>query len=125
MKLALDKLLEVWTEQEITATCYSTAIQFPAECTAEGSHFDIRVKTAMDGAGSVVFSIQDSDDDSTYVSRVSSASLAKANLPATTGGKPVLSLWIPSGLGKYVRLACTVTGTVSAGKVTANLVAED
>lgn len=125
MKLFLDKLLEVSTDQEILETVYSEAIQFADACTADGSHFDVRVKTAFTGTGTLIFSIQDSPDGTTYTSRVSSPSYNAAALPLSGAGAPLLSLAIPKGLKKYIRVAYTVSGTFTAGKVTTNLVVEE
>lgn len=123
MNFCLDKKLEVSTDQAITATAYSDSIEFGGAGEADGCAFDIRVKTAFatSNAGTLAIGIQDSPDGTTFTTRVTTPAFAAAALSASVGGNPLVSIGVPKGHAKYLRLVYTVVNAFTAGKVTANL----
>lgn len=127
MNLGADNALKVFDQKAITtATVYSDAIKFEdvgGANDAGGMSFDIRVDedfTTSD-VGALVFGIQDSADGTTYATVVSSKSFAVAALKASSGGKPTLSMALPKGLRKWVRLAAVLTNNMTAGSISAYL----
>jgi hypothetical protein len=128
MNVGPDAKLKVWDAKAITATAYSDSIVFADDANnAARMQFDIRVNEAFvtSNAGTVIFSIQDSPDGTTWTDRVVSPSFAPAGLPKSSGGEAPIHLAIPRGLKKNLRIAATVTNAFTAGKVTAILSTEN
>lgn len=74
---------------------------------------------ASGGASTTTFSLQDSADNSTFATVLSSADIAKASL---TAGTEVLRVRLPRGLRRYIQVYYTVsTNNWTSGAVSAFL----
>lgn len=120
--LYLDKMLELSSNQAITATKESeNAIDFGVEkCSAAGKYIDIRIKEDFQGGTSLQFVLQDSADGAGYEDKLTSPAFQTSQLKAT-GTDVFYSLVIPKGLRRYIRINYVVSGTFTKGKVNAIL----
>jgi hypothetical protein len=109
-------------EQAITASAASTnSIDFDGTGVGEGETVNLfaRVTTTFATLTSLVINVQDSADDSTFATVLSTPAIAAASLVA--GYKFNLNA-LPNKLRRYVRLSYTVAGSdATAGKITAGL----
>ena len=81
-------------------------------------YFIAKVGTAFVGCTSVEISFQTSSDNSTWTTLFDSGAIALADLTANTY---VVRTKIPIGLKRYTRVYYTVSGTATAGTVSAYL----
>lgn len=122
----IDKLLQVSDAQTVTTTAASTdVIDFGQANPNPGMTDLLKMVITVDegaeasGAATVVFSVQDSADNSSFADVVSTAAIGKANLAA--GQQVVLPM--PTKLRRYCRVNYTVaTGPLTAGKFSAQVV---
>jgi hypothetical protein len=68
------------------------------------------------GLTSLQIKLQTSEDDSAWEDVIMTPAIPAAKL---TAGKEILCIRTPKGLGRYARLNYTVSGSGSAGKITA------
>lgn len=124
--MIIDKALQVSNEQTVTATAASTdVIDFGQANPTTGlnpmMHMVIGVDQAATAAGAatVVFSVQDSADNSTFADVAATAAIGKAAL--TLGQQIVIPM--PTAHRRYVRVNYTVgTGPLTAGQFSAQVV---
>jgi hypothetical protein len=124
--MIIDKFLQVSNEQAVTATAASTdVIDFGQTNPNTGisDHLDLSITVdeaaAAAGAATVVFSIQDSADNSSFADVASTVAIGKAALPL--GAQIVIPM--PKLHRRYVRVNYTVaTGPLTAGKFSAQFV---
>lgn len=122
----IDKLLQVSSEQAVTASAASTdVIDFgqpnPDIGMTNIANMVITVDEAATAAGAatVTFSIQDSADNSSFADVAVTAAIGKATLVA--GYQHVIPM--PTKLRRYCRVYYTVaTGPLTAGKFSAQIV---
>lgn len=123
----IDKFLQVSDSQAVTASAASTdVIDFGQANPNTGMDDRTKMVITVDeaaaaaGAATVVFSVQDSADNSTFADVVASGAIGKADLGA---GKQIV-LAMPTKLRRYCRVYYTVaTGPLTAGKFSAQVVA--
>lgn len=119
----LDALLRLSDKQAITTTAASTNVVDTRDNDIGAGrplYLVLHVVEAFAGGTSLAVALQDSANNSTFADVVASPAIALANL--TLGKKVVLGL--PPGLRRYLRANYTVSGTFSAGKVTAHITDE-
>lgn len=124
--MIIDKLLQVSSEQAVTASAASTdVIDFgqanPNVGMDDHSSMVVTVdeSAAATGAATVTFSVQDSADNSTFADVAVTAAIGKATLVA--GYQHVIPM--PTKLRRYCRVYYTVaTGPLTAGKFSAEIV---
>ncbi|UPY96259.1 MULTISPECIES: Bbp16 family capsid cement protein [Pectobacterium] len=127
--MILDKLLMFSEAQAITASTVSTDIidLGPIDGNrrdigvGEPLEFFVNVNTTATAAGAATVNIQlqTSADNSTWVTLSDSGALA---LSALTVGKRVVSLKVPQGVLRYLRVSYAVaTGPLTAGAFTAGI----
>ena len=124
--MIIDKLLQVSDAQAVTASAASTdVIDFGQTNPNSGLNDNVTLAITVDeaatasGSATVVFSIQDSADNSTFTDVYATAAIGKAALVA---GYQVL-MPIPYKLRRYFRVYYTVaTGPLTAGKFSAHIV---
>jgi len=124
--MIIDKFLQVSNEQAVTATAASTdVIDFGQTNpnTGMSDHLDLSITVdeaaTAAGAATVVFSIQDSADNSSFADVASTVAIGKAALPL--GAQIVIPM--PKLHRRYVRVNYTVaTGPLTAGKFSAQFV---
>ena len=122
----IDKLLQVSTNQAVTASAASSdVIDFgqanPNVGLNDRSSMVITVSesAAAAGAATVTFSVQDSADNATFADVAVTAAIGKASLAA--GQQVVIPM--PTKLRRYCRVFYTVgTGPLTAGKFSAQVV---
>lgn len=122
----IDKLLQVSSEQAVTASAASTdVIDFgqanPDVGMDDRSQMVITVDEAATAAGAatVAISVQDSADNSTFADVAVTVAIPKATLVA--GYQHVIPM--PTKLRRYCRVYYTVaTGPLTAGKFSAQIV---
>jgi hypothetical protein len=122
----IDKLLQVSSEQVVTASAASTdVIDFGQVNPNSGLNQNTTVAITVDeaaaaaGAATVAFSVQDSADNSTFADVAVTAPIGKAALPL---GAQVL-IPMPAQHRRYVRVYYTVaTGPLTTGKFSAQVV---
>lgn len=122
----IDKLLQVSSEQAVTASAASTdVIDFgqanPDVGMNDRSQMVITVDEAATAAGAatVAISVQDSADNSTFADVAVTVAIPKATLVA--GYQHVIPM--PTKLRRYCRVYYTVaTGPLTAGKFSAQIV---
>jgi hypothetical protein len=116
--MILDANLLFSDAQKITSTATSEVVDLKAPGDAVGQELLIRavVGEAFAGLTSLQIKIQTSADDSTWEDVLLTPAIAAAKL---TKGKEILAVRVPKGLKRYVRLNYTVSGTASAGTLTA------
>lgn len=123
----IDKALQMSNEQAVTVTAASTdAIDFGQPNPNTGLNQNVTLSVTVDeaatavGAATVVFSLQDSADNSTFADVAATAAIGKA---AITAGAQFL-MPMPMKHRRYVRAYYTVaTGPLTAGKFSAQIVA--
>jgi hypothetical protein len=124
--MIIDKFLQVSNEQAVTATAASTdVIDFGQVNPNSGMSDHLTVAITVDeavtasGSATVVFSVQDSADNSTFVDLAATPAIGKAVLVA---GYQLL-VPMPFSHRRYVRVNYTVaTGPLTAGKFSAQIV---
>lgn len=124
--MIIDKLLQVSDAQAVTATAASTDVIDAGHAGRDigaGEQlfavFTVSEAAAAAGAATVVFAVQDSANNSDFVSVVATAPIGKADLVV---GKHIV-LPLPPGMRRYVRAHFTVaTGPLTAGKFSAQIV---
>lgn len=116
--MIIDKDLMFSDDQEVKASGNSTVLDLGAAGDAVGQELTIHgiVTTAFAGATSLTIAVQTSEDKSTYTTLVQSGAIPVADL---TRGAEVFCVRCPKGFKRYIRLAYTIAGTGTAGKVTA------
>lgn len=99
------------------ASTSSTVIDTQAEGDAIGQELTFHnvINEEFAGATSLTIKIQSSEDNSTWNDAVISPAIPGAEL---TKGADVFSVRVPKGLKRYIRLAYTIAGTNTAGKIT-------
>lgn len=118
--MILDADLQFSKEQAVTSSAASTALDLQAPGDAVGQELTIHtlVTTSFAGLTSLQVKLQTSKDNSAWedVLMTPAITLASGKLKA---GSDIFKVRVPGGLDRYVRLYYTVSGTASAGKVTA------
>lgn len=118
--MILDADLQFSKEQAVTSSAASTALDLQAPGDAVGQELTIHtlVTTGFAGLTSLQVKLQTSKDNSAWedVLMTPAITLASGKLKA---GSDIFKVRVPGGLDRYVRLYYTVSGTASAGKVTA------
>lgn len=118
--MILDADLLFSKEQAVTSSAASTALDLQAPGDAVGQELTIHtlVTTSFAGLTSLQVKLQTSKDNSAWedVLMTPAITLASGKLKA---GSDIFKVRVPGGLDRYVRLYYTVSGTASAGKVTA------
>lgn len=118
--MILDKFLQVSDKQAVTTSAASTDVIDTGVANRgigddTGAYFVITVTETVlaAGAATVVFAIQDSADNSTFVDALATRPIPKAELVA---GRQI-TIPVPKSLGRYVRAFYTVaTGPLTAGR---------
>lgn len=103
---------------ELKASANSTVIDTQAEGDAIGQELTFHniVNTEFAGLTSLTIKVQSSEDGSSnWADAVISPAIPAADLAT---GADVFSVRVPKGLKRYIRLAYTVAGTGTAGKIT-------
>lgn len=119
----LDALLRLSDKQAITTTAASTNVVDTRDNDIGAGrplYLVLHVVEAFAGGTSLAVALQDSANNSTFADVVVNPAIPLAGL--TLGKKVVLGL--PPGLRRYLRANYTVSGTFSAGKVTAHITDE-
>lgn len=122
----VDNNLYMSDAQAVTATAASTkSLDFATALRSIGSgepiELVVQVVTAATAAGAatVVFSLDDSADNSTFAPVVQTPAIGKATLVA---GYEALRIRLPAGLQRYIQVTYTVaTGPLTAGTFNAYL----
>lgn len=127
--MILDKLLMFSEAQAVTATAASTDVIDLGPI--DGTRRDIGVGTPLEffvnvntaataaGAATVNIQLQTSPDNATWTTLFDSSALA---LAALTAGKRVVSVKVPQGVLRYLRVNYSVaTGPLTAGAFTAGI----
>lgn len=103
---------------ELKASANSTVIDTQAEGDAIGQELTFHnvINEDFAGATSLTIKIQSSEDGSTnWTDAVISPAIPAADL---VKGADVFSVRVPKGLKRHIRLAYTIAGTGTAGKIT-------
>ena len=124
--MIIDRFLQVSNEQAVTATAASTdVIDFGQTNpnTGMSDHLDLSITVdetvTAAGPATVVFTIQDSADNSSFADVASTVAIGKAALPLGTQ----IVIPMPKLHRRYVRVNYTVaTGPLTAGKFSAQFV---
>lgn len=116
--MILDKKLLFSNNAAVKSSGTSEVIDFKAGGDAVGQELTIRVVVAETFAGltSLQIKLQTSEDNSAWEDVIMTPAILVAKL---TAGKEVLCIRTPKGLGRYARLNYVVSGTGTAGKLTA------
>lgn len=114
--MILDKLLMFFDEEELTATKSSASLDL-WDNVGEGKPIFIhaQVTEAFAGGTSITLALQESADDSTFTNVLTTHAITTAELKA---GYSFKFGSVPRKLKKYLRIHATVSGTMSAGKLT-------
>lgn len=104
-------------ELAVTASANSNAIDNGAGGDAIGQELTFHNVVGEDFAGltSLTIKVQTSEDNSTWNDLVISPAIKAAELVT---GADVFQVRVPKGMKRYVRIAYTVSGTGTAGKIT-------
>lgn len=124
--MIIDKALQVSNEQAVTASAASTdVIDFGQANPNSGLNQNTMLAITVDeaataaGAATVVFSVQDSADNSTFADVAATAAIGKASI--TLGAQFLIPM--PVKHRRYLRAYYTVaTGPLTAGKFSAQVV---
>lgn len=116
--MILDKELLFSNEAAVKTTGYSTALDFKAGGDAIGQELTIRAVVTENFAGltSLQLKLQTSADNSTWEDVIMTPAIPVAKLKA---GREILCIRTPKGLERYARINYVVSGTGTAGKITA------
>ena len=116
--MILDKNLQFSDEQKITTTANSEVIDFKEPGDAVGQELTIRVIVAeqFSGLSSMQIKLQTGDTDSSFEDVLMTPAIPAAKLKR---GAEVFKVRTPGGLKRFARLNYTVSGTATAGAVTA------
>ena len=116
--MIMDKNLIFSEEQKIAGTTSSTTLDLKAPGDAVGQELIIRaiVTEGFAGLSTLQINIQTAVTPEGLATVLSTAALPPAKL---TRGAEVLCIRVPKGLRRYIRLTYTVSGTATAGAVTA------
>ena len=116
--MILDNNLLFSNGQKITSTANSQVVDFKAPGDAVGQELTIRVIVAEEFAGltSMQIKLQTGDTDSTFEDVLLTPAIPAAKLKR---GAEVFKVRTPGGLKRYARINYTVSGTATAGAVTA------
>jgi hypothetical protein len=102
---------------ELKASANSTVIDTQAEGDAIGQELTFHnvINEDFAGATSLTIKIQSSENKTAWNDAVISPTIPVAELAK---GADVFSVRVPKGLKRYIRLAYTIAGTGTAGKIT-------
>ena len=116
--MILDANLLFSDGQKITSTATSDVVDLTAPGDAVGQELIIRavVGEKFTGLTSLQIKIQTSADNSAWEDVLLTPAIAAAKL---TAGAEILAVRVPKGLKRYNRLNYTVSGTATAGTLTA------
>ena len=116
--MILDAKLMFSKEQEVTKSVDSNVIDLDQPGDAVGQELTIRTVVAATFAGltSLSITLKTSADNVEWKDVIMVPAVSAADL---TKGAEVFSIRVPKGLRRYVKLSYTVTGTGTAGKLTA------
>lgn len=116
--MILDANLIFSKDQAVTADADSSIIDLGQGGDAVGQELTIRavVTSAFAGLTSLAIVLKTSENKSAWTDVILTPTIAAAKL---TAGAEILCIRVPKGLQRYVKLAYDVTGTGTAGKVTA------
>jgi hypothetical protein len=116
--MILDAMLLFSENQKLTGTKESNVVDFQEPGDAVGQELTIRVivAEAFAGASGLQIKLQTSGDGSAWEDVIMTPSIAAAKL---TRGAEVFRVRTPNGLKRYARLQYVVSGSASAGAVTA------
>jgi hypothetical protein len=116
--MILDAKLMFSKEQEVTESVDSSVIDLDQPGDAVGQELTIRtvVSTTFAGLTSLSITLKTSADNVEWKDVIMVPAVSAADL---TKGAEVFSIRVPKGLRRFVKLAYTVTGAGTAGKLTA------
>lgn len=120
--MILDKLLLFSEGEEVKSSKNSAAIDFKAGGDAVGQELtlEVRVVTAFAAGGSDTLQVKLQTSSDNFASDTTDVVLSPAvKINGFKAGKTLFKVRVPQGMKRYARLAYVVTGTVTAGKVTA------
>lgn len=116
-----DETLFYSKEQALTATAASTNIlDLGGGDVVHGLYFVMQVGTAFAGLTKVSASLETSDDES-FTSSETVMTLPEYPVASLTAGAVLCKVCLPLGMKKYSRVKYTVTGTGTAGTISAFL----
>ena len=116
-----DETLFYSKEQAITATANSTDIlDLGGGDIVHGLYFVLQVGTAFAGLTKVAASLETSDDSS-FTSSETVMTLPEYPVASLTENAVMCKVCLPVGMKKYSRVKYTVTGTGTAGTISAFL----
>lgn len=116
-----DNTLFYSEKQAITATATSAnTICLGGGDIVHGLYFVLQVGTAFAGLTKVVASLETSDDES-FTSSETVMTLPEYPLASLTENAVLCKVCLPAGMKKYSRVKYTVTGTGTAGTISAFL----
>ena len=115
--MIIDKLLMFFEDEKITSTKSSASLAL-WDNAGEGTPIFIyaQVTEAFAGGTSITLALQESADDSTFTNVLTTHAITTAELKA---GYNFKFGSVPRKLKKYLRINATVSGAMSAGKLTA------
>ena len=116
--MILDNNLIFSNGQKLTASANSDVVDFKAPGDAVGQELTIRAVVTEEFAGltSLQIKLQTSENGTDFEDVLLTPAIAAAKL---TRGKEVFKVRTPGGLKRYARLNYTISGTASAGAITA------
>lgn len=120
--MILDKLLLFSEGEEVKSSKNSAVIDFKAGGDAVGQELtlEVRVVTAFAAGGSDTLQVKLQTSSDNFASDTTDVVLSPAvKINGFKAGKTFFKVRVPQGMKRYARLAYVVTGTVTAGKVTA------
>lgn len=116
-----DETLFYSKEQALTATAASTNIlDLGGGDVVHGLYFVMQVDKAFSGLTKVSASLETSDDES-FTSSETVMTLPEYPVASLTAGAVLCKVCLPLGMKKYSRVKYTVTGTGTAGTISAFL----
>lgn len=116
-----DETLFYSKEQAVTATAASTNIlDLGGGDVVHGLYFVMQVDKAFAGLTKVSASLETSDDES-FTSSETVMTMPEYPVASLTAGAVLCKVCLPLGMKKYSRVKYTVTGTGTAGTISAFL----
>ena len=116
-----DETLFYSKEQAVTATANSTnVLDLGGGDLVHGGYLVLQVGTAFAGVEKVVATLETADD-AAFSSAETVIALPEYAVASLTAGKVLCKVCLPVGMKKYSRIKYTVTGTGTAGTISAFL----
>ena len=122
--MILDKQHQMSSEQVVTDTDVASTNVVDSVVAGQALHelyAEVRVHTTFASGTSILFSLQDSADNSSFADIAAGAAVVTASL---TAGAIPFRVRVPQGARRYLRMWYNVTGTMTAGKLNAYLTRE-